>query len=216
MIYFGLQAANLSIIYSSKPAKNIFTEATTDASVRGNQEETLSIFSKASLKRKRQTNMASSELADKEKTQTNEGNDNKEPNEEAEDIINLVATRKLGDLKPKFMYNCLLVGVLILYGLLGGFIFKTFEAAPIGFEDKTETLKASPNAEELLNELLKDQNKKTESFDEEWRRFAIAKIDEFVNMKTNAGQVENPVEWSFADSWLFACTIFTTIGEKNL
>ncbi|XP_031550131.1 potassium channel subfamily K member 18-like [Actinia tenebrosa] len=161
--------------------------------------------------------MASSELTDQEKTQRNEANDNTEPNEGAENIINLVAARKLCDLKPKFMYNCLLVGVLISYGLAGGFVFKTFEAAPIDFEEKTEAIKATPSAEDLLNELLKTQNKNTEPFDEEWRRFAIAKIDEFVDVKTKAGQVElNPVEWSFADSWLFACTIFTTIGYGNI
>lgn len=157
--------------------------------------------------------MASSEVADKEKIQRNEANDDREPNEEADEIT-LASTRKLCDLKPKFMYNFLLVGVLISYGLLGGLIFKTFETAPIGFEEQSETIKASTNTEELLKELLKDNNKNTESFDEEWRRFAIAKIDEFVNMKTNAEQVENPVKWNFADSWLFACTIFTTIGEK--
>jgi hypothetical protein len=131
------------------------------------------------------------------------------------EVIHCVAARRICDLKPKLMYNCLLVGVLVLYGLVGGFVFKTFETASVGFDVKPlEAEKGFLSTEDLLSELLRDQNTNKEPLDEKWRRSAVAKIDEFITRKTITEQVGDPVQWSFADSWLFACTIFTTIGEK--
>ncbi|KAK3714895.1 hypothetical protein QZH41_010900 [Actinostola sp. cb2023] len=131
------------------------------------------------------------------------------------ETCNSKTERKFKDLKPKLLYNGILVGALLAYGIVGGFVFKTFETASVGFVGKlTETL---PSSRDLLQELLSEVKSSPESAnDENWQNLAVEKLEGLIRRKIDAEQVQEPVQWSFADSWLFACTIFTTIGYGNI
>lgn len=120
--------------------------------------------------------------------------------------------RKFKDLKPKLIYNVILVGVLFSFGILGGLVFKKFEAASLGIEENDST--SLPSARDFIQDLLSEKNGGNGAANEEnWKNMAAEKLDHFISAKAEAVQVQEPVQWGFADSWLFACTIFTTIGN---
>lgn len=114
--------------------------------------------------------------------------------------------RNLAEIRAHMAYNAVLVGILVVYGLFGAFVFRKLEAL--------ERVSASNDhlgisKDELLKELW---NQKDLEFDK-WSEQAKNKLDSYEN--TLMSESSNPADWSLADSWLFACTIFTTIGKKR-
>ena len=115
--------------------------------------------------------------------------------------------KNLAEIRVHFTYNAVLVGILIVYGLLGACVFRKLEAvysAPFTNDRQLEVSK-----EKLLKELW---NQNSLEFDQ-WATQAKNKLDSYE--KNFMFELSNTADWSLADSWLFACTIFTTIGRKK-
>ena len=112
--------------------------------------------------------------------------------------------KNLAEIRVHISYNAVIVAILILYGLFGACVFRKLEAlnsAPVS----NNQLQVSK--EQLLKELW---NQKSLEFDE-WSTQARNKLEKY--KKNFVLESSNPAEWSLADSWLFACTIFTTVGK---
>lgn len=128
------------------------------------------------------------------------------------EISDMQKGRKFKDLKPKLIYNAILVAVLFLFGIFGGFVFKKFEAASVALEESDFT--SLQNTRDFIQQLLSEKNVgKDGASDENWTNMAAEKLEKYIDRKADVVQAQEPVQWGFADSWLFACTIFTTIGE---
>ncbi|KAJ7357440.1 stabilization of membrane putative [Desmophyllum pertusum] len=89
-----------------------------------------------------------------------------------------------------------------------GFVHKKLEALNSAASVSNDQLEVSK--EQLLKELWNQRNLE---FDQ-WSAQARSKLDSYE--KDFVSESPNPAEWSLADSWLFACTIFTTIGYGNI
>ncbi|KAL9954790.1 hypothetical protein ACROYT_G042367 [Oculina patagonica] len=115
--------------------------------------------------------------------------------------------KNLAEIRAHVLYNAILVGILILYGLFGACVFRKLEAlnSASASDDQLEASK-----EQFLKELW---NQKSLEFDH-WSAQARNKLDSYE--KNFVLEPSSPGEWSLADSWLFACTIFTTIGYGNI
>ena len=94
---------------------------------------------------------------------------------------------------------------LILYGLFGAYVFRTLETQNVA---SLENSQLDISTEELLKELWNQNNL---GFDD-WSAKATGKLDSYE--KRLSLDTSSPAEWSLADSWLFACTVFTTIGRN--
>ena len=105
----------------------------------------------------------------------------------------------------KFCITAILISILILYGLFGAYVFRTLETQNVA---SLENSQPEISREELLKELLNQNNL---GFDD-WLAKAIGKLDSYE--KRLSLDTSSPEEWSLADSWLFACTVFTTIGRN--
>lgn len=116
--------------------------------------------------------------------------------------------KNLAELKAHISYNAIIVGILILYGLLGACVFRKLEALNSAASVSNDQLEVSK--EQLLKELWNQRNLE---FDQ-WSAQARSKLDSYE--KDFVSESPNPAEWSLADSWLFACTIFTTIGTCDI
>ncbi|EDO48564.1 predicted protein [Nematostella vectensis] len=123
-------------------------------------------------------------------------------------------------LKPKLIYNALLVAILILYGVFGGFVFKSFEASSIeaAKESQVTAKQTFLNREDFLQLIWQDNNHNDALTYEEWAKQANEKLDEYEAgiRKSEQSEPDPVVNWSLADSWLFACTVFTTVGYGNI
>lgn len=114
----------------------------------------------------------------------------------------------MAEIRANIAYNAILVAILIVYGLLGAWVFRKLEAVNSSSITNDHQLKDAK--EKLLKELW-DQNRL--EFDQ-WLTQAIKKLDSYE--KNFMVELSNTAEWSWDDSWLFACTIFTTIGDGNI
>ena len=119
-----------------------------------------------------------------------------------------VAMKNLAEIRAHLTYNAVLVGILILYGLLGACVFRRLEA--INSASFTNDRQLEDSKEKLLKELW---NQDSLEFDQ-WSTHARTKLDLYEKNFVFELSTRNTAEWSLADSWLFACTIFTTIGKK--
>lgn len=111
------------------------------------------------------------------------------------------------EIRAHVLYNAILVGILIIYGLFGACVFRKLEALNSA-SVSNDQLEASK--EQFLKELW---NEKSLEFDQ-WSAQARNKLDSYE--KNFVLESSHPAERSLADSWLFACTIFTTIGKTKL
>ena len=119
-----------------------------------------------------------------------------------------VAMKNLVEIRAYISYNAVLVAILIVYGLLGACVFRKLEAVNSASITKDHQLEDSK--EKLLKELW-DQN--SLEFDQ-WSTQARKKLDSYE--KNFMVELSNrTAEWSLTDSWLFALTIFTTIGKRD-
>lgn len=116
--------------------------------------------------------------------------------------------KNLAEIRANIAYNAILVAILIVYGLLGAWVFRKLEAVNSSSITNDHQLKDAK--EKLLKELW-DQNRL--EFDQ-WSTQARKRLDSYE--KNFMVELSNTAEWSWDDSWLFACTIFTTIGDGNI
>lgn len=115
----------------------------------------------------------------------------------------------MAEIRANIAYNAILVAILIVYGLLGAWVFRKLEAVNSSSITNDHQLKDAK--EKLLKELW-DQNRL--EFDK-WSTQARKRLDSYE--KNFMVELSNTAaEWSWDDSWLFACTIFTTIGDGNI
>ena len=114
--------------------------------------------------------------------------------------------KNLAEIRANIAYNAVLVAILIVYGLLGACIFRKLEAENSASITNDHQLDSK---EKLLKELW-DQH--SLEFDQ-WSTQARKKLDSYE--KKFMAEFSNTAEWSWADSWLFALTIFTTIGKRD-
>lgn len=114
----------------------------------------------------------------------------------------------MAEIRANIAYNAILVAILIVYGLLGAWVFRKLEAGNSSSITNDHQLKDAK--EKLLKELW-DQNRL--EFDK-WSTQARKRLDSYE--KNFMVELSNTAEWSWDDSWLFACTIFTTIGDGNI
>lgn len=114
----------------------------------------------------------------------------------------------MAEIRANIAYNAILVAILIVYGLLGAWVFRKLEAVNSSSITNDHQLKDAK--EKLLKELW-DQNRL--EFDQ-WSTQARKRLDSYE--KNFMVELSNTAEWSWDDSWLFACTIFTTIGDGNI
>lgn len=114
----------------------------------------------------------------------------------------------MAEIRANIAYNAILVAILIVYGLLGAWVFRKLEAVNSSSITNDHQLKDAK--EKLLKELW-DQNRL--EFDK-WSTQARKRLDSYE--KNFMVELSNTAaEWSWDDSWLFACTIFTTIGKRD-
>ena len=106
--------------------------------------------------------------------------------------------------RAQVLYNAILISILILYGLFGAYVFRTLETQNVA---SLENSQPEISREELLKELWNQNNL---GFDD-WSAKVTGKLDSYE--KRLSLDTSSPAEWSLADSWLFACTVFTTIGS---
>jgi len=116
--------------------------------------------------------------------------------------------KNLVEIRAHITYNALLVGILILYGLLGALVFRKLEAVDSASFKNDRQLEDSK--ENLLKELWSQNNLE---FDQ-WSTQARNKLDSYE--KSVMFELSSTAEWSLADSWLFSFTVFTTIGKKQI
>ena len=110
--------------------------------------------------------------------------------------------------RAQVLYNAILISVLILYGLFGAYVFRTLETQNVASLENQLIRQPEISREELLKELWNQNNL---GFDD-WSAKATGKLDSYE--KRLFLDTSSPAEWSLADSWLFACTVFTTIGRN--
>ena len=112
--------------------------------------------------------------------------------------------KNLSEIKACVIYNAVLVSILILYGFFGAFVVKKLEAHASG-----EILNGAQEAskQKLLEELWSRRNLEFHT----WSTIARQKLDSYE--KDLLLQSPSVSEWNLADAWLFACTIFTTVGK---
>lgn len=115
--------------------------------------------------------------------------------------------RTLGEVGAHMAYNTVLVGILIMYGLFGAFVFRKFEAT-----ERVSVSDGQPgiSRDELLVDLWSGKDL---DFDT-WSVQAKNKLDLYEEGFNPESSIS--AEWSLDESWLFACTIFTTIGYGNI
>jgi len=116
--------------------------------------------------------------------------------------------KNLAEIRANITYNAVLVGILIIYGLLGALVFRKLEA--VNSASFTNDGQLEDSRENLLKELW---NQNSLEFDQ-WSTQARNKLDSYE--KNFMFESSNTAAWSLADSWLFSCTIFTTIGYGNI
>lgn len=116
--------------------------------------------------------------------------------------------KNLTEIRAHLTYNAVLVGILIFYGLLGACVFRRLEA--INSASFTNDRQLEDSKEKLLKELW---NQNSLEFDQ-WSTHARNNLDLYEKNFVFELSTRNTAEWSLADSWLFACTIFTTIGKE--
>ena len=111
------------------------------------------------------------------------------------------------ELRAHVLYNAILVSILIVFGLFGAFVFRKFEARnSASIADEQE----ESSKEQLLKELWNHRNLE---FDQ-WSTGVRNQLDLYE--KNVASQSSSlAAEWSLSNSWLFACTVFTTIGKDE-
>ena len=107
--------------------------------------------------------------------------------------------------RAQVLYNAILISILILYGLFGAYVFRTLETQNVA---SLENSQPEISREGLLKELWNQNNL---GFDD-WSAKVTGKLDSYE--KRLSLDTSSPAEWSLADSWLFACTVFTTIGRN--
>jgi len=112
--------------------------------------------------------------------------------------------KNLAEIRANITYNAVLVGILIIYGLLGALVFRKLEA--VNSASFTNDGQLEDSRENLLKELW---NQNSLEFDQ-WSTQARNKLDSYE--KNFMFESSNTAAWSLADSWLFSCTIFTTIA----
>lgn len=109
----------------------------------------------------------------------------------------------IAEIRTHISYNAILVSILILYGLFGACVFRKLEAqtgASIASNERENS------KEQLLKELWNHRNLEFGV----WSEQARGRLDS--HEKNLVFESSSP-EWSLSDSWLFACTVFTTIGK---
>ena len=111
------------------------------------------------------------------------------------------------EIRAQILYNAILISILILYGLFGTYIFRTLETQNVA---SLENSQPEISRGELLKELWNPNNL---GFDD-WSAKATGKLDSY--KKRLPLDTSSLAEWSLADSWLFACTVFTTIGTVRI
>jgi len=109
-------------------------------------------------------------------------------------------------IRAQISFNAIVVSIVILYGLFGAYVFRKFEAqnSASATNDQHEKFK-----EKLLKELW---NHKNLEFDE-WSTQVRGQLESYENNLVL--ETSSSAEWSLSDSWLFACTVFTTIGKNE-
>lgn len=130
-----------------------------------------------------------------------------------QNISQLVAVRKpsnFKDLKSKLIYNAILVGIIVAYGLAGAFVFKTCEAGSI--ESLKNDDEIATSSKDILNEIVQSRVK-SDVNEENLTKSILERLDTYIKRKKEEVQFEEYVNWRLSDSWLFACTIFTTVGK---
>ena len=119
-----------------------------------------------------------------------------------------VAMKNSAEIRAYISYNAVLVAILIVYWLLGACVFRKLEA--VNSASITNDHQMEDSKEKLLKELW-DQN--SLEFDQ-WSTQARKKLDSYE--KNFMVELSNSTaEWSLTDSWLFALTIFTSIGKRD-
>ena len=115
--------------------------------------------------------------------------------------------RTLGEVGAHMAYNTVVVGILIMYGLFGAFVFRKFEAT-----ERVSVSDGQPgiSRDELLVDLWSGKDL---DFDT-WSVQAKNKLDLYEEGFNPESSIS--AEWRLDESWLFACTIFTTIGKRDL
>ena len=111
------------------------------------------------------------------------------------------------ELRAHVLYNAILVSILIVYGLFGAFVFRKFEAQDSA---SIANKQHESSKEQLMKELWNHRNLE---FDQ-WSTKVRDQLDLYEkNFASESSSLA--AEWSLSDSWLFACTIFTTIGKDE-
>lgn len=109
-------------------------------------------------------------------------------------------------IRAQISFNAIVVSIVIFYGVFGAYVFRTFEAqkSASATNNQRENFK-----EQLLKELWHHKNLE---FDE-WSTQVRSQLESY---EKNLLLETSSSEWSLSDSWLFACSVFTTIGDGNI
>jgi len=108
-------------------------------------------------------------------------------------------------IRAQISFNAIVVSIVIFYGVFGAYVFRTFEAqkSALATNNQRENFK-----EQLLKELWHHKNLE---FDE-WSTQVRSQLESY---EKNLLLETSSSEWSLSDSWLFACSVFTTIGKDE-
>ena len=108
-------------------------------------------------------------------------------------------------IRAQISFNAIVVSIVIFYGVFGAYVFRTFEAqkSASATNNQRENFK-----EQLLKELWHHKNLE---FDE-WSTQVRSQLESY---EKNLLLETSSSEWSLSDSWLFACSVFTTIGKDE-
>ena len=116
----------------------------------------------------------------------------------------------LKDLKPKFIYNAILVAILVFYGLAGAAVFRKLEMVTMESES-VDIQNPALTKENLIQELWTSNHKQLEF--SQWSALATEKLELYEKTLHSSQQASTvTTQWSWSNSWLFACTILTTVG----
>ena len=119
--------------------------------------------------------------------------------------------KTLKDLKPKFIYNAFLLLLLVLYGLAGAAVFRKLELVTTG-GNSVDASNTALTRDSLIHELWIEKNKQL-NFDK-WSAGVKEKLSLYEKGFRFSESTDISTQWSWSNSWLFACTIMTTVGKN--
>lgn len=156
------------------------------------------------------TESMSSSIRKRELTQCDDTVSTNDSSDTRKDNSNIVNMKNLKDLKPKFIYNAILVTILVFYGLVGASVFRKLEMATID-RDSVDSSNPALTKERFIHELW-NSNKKQHDFNE-WSARVTEKLSLYEKTLQSSQPTDSGTQWSWSNSWLFACTILTTVGK---